>query len=186
MTLPEAARVTPSTAAARSGAGGTPPAAAPTIVDLFAEQVRGTPDGVAVVAQGVECSYAELDARADRLARRLLRLGVRPEQCVGVLADRSADLVAALLAVVRAGGAYVPLDTRAPAGRMTAVLTGAGVSVLVTDRAWRATAERVHGGHLVVIEDDEDRVTEPGTALPALVHPDNLAYVMFTSGSTGV
>ncbi|ONI80244.1 hypothetical protein ALI22I_43490 [Saccharothrix sp. ALI-22-I] len=184
MTPPETAPVTPSTAGPRSREGGAPPAAVPTIVDLFAEQVRRTPDGVAVVAQGVECAYAELDARAGRLARRLLHLGVRPEQCVGVLADRSADLVAALLAVLRAGGAYVPLDTRAPVGRMNTVLTEAGVSVLVTDRAWQATAERIHDGHLVVI-DDGDPAAEPGAAIPVAVHPDNLAYAMFTSGSTG-
>ncbi|MFI9009949.1 non-ribosomal peptide synthase/polyketide synthase [Actinosynnema sp. NPDC053489] len=184
MTLHEAAPVTPPTAGSRSGGGGNPPAAVRTIVDLFAEQVRGNPDGVAVIAQGVECAYSELDARADRLARRLLHLGVRPEQCVGVLADRSADLVAILLAVVRAGGAYVPLDTRAPVGRMSTVLAEAGVSVLVTDRAWRATAERVHDGHLVVV-DDEDPVAESEPAPPVAVHPDNLAYVMFTSGTTG-
>ncbi|HEX6346257.1 amino acid adenylation domain-containing protein [Umezawaea sp.] len=155
-----------------------------TIVDLFAEQVLRAPDAVAVVAHDEECTYAELDARSDRLARRLRRLGVRPERPVGVLAERSVDLVAALLAVLKAGGAYVPLDSRAPAERMTAVLAEAGVSVLLTDDAWRAVAERVHGGDLLAV--DGAAADEPADGPNAVVHPDNLAYVVFTSGSTGV
>ncbi len=155
-----------------------------TVVGLFAEQVLRTPAAVAVVADDGERTYAELDACSDRLARRLLGLGVRPEQRVGVLAERSADLVVALLAVLKAGGAYVPLDARAPDERMRTVLAEAGVSVLLTDGAWRTVAERVHGGHLLVV--DAEEAGEPADVPDVPVHPDNLAYVVFTSGSTGV
>ncbi|MCR3750886.1 non-ribosomal peptide synthase domain TIGR01720/amino acid adenylation domain-containing protein [Lentzea californiensis] len=152
------------------------------VVGLFAEQVRLTPGAVAVLADDGEHTYAELDTRSDQLAGRLLRLGVRPEQPVGVLLERSADLVAGLLAVLKAGGAYVPLDARAPDQRMSAVLAEAGASVLLTDDAWRGVAERVHDGHVLVVGEDAAGETVPG----AVVHGDNLAYVVFTSGSTGV
>ncbi|ANZ40480.1 hypothetical protein BBK82_35175 [Lentzea guizhouensis] len=151
-----------------------------TVAGLFAEQVRRTPAAVAVVADDGEHTYAELDARSDRLAGSLTRLGVRPEQPVGVLVERSTELVVGLLAVLKAGGAYVPLDARAPDERMATVLGEAGVSVLLTDDTWKGVAERVHGGHVLL-------VTDEGEGAPnALVHPDNLAYVVFTSGSTGV
>ncbi|MCS7475599.1 non-ribosomal peptide synthetase [Umezawaea endophytica] len=153
-----------------------------TVLDLFAEQVLRDPSATAVVADGARCSYGELDARSDRLARRLLRLGVRPERPVGVLAERSANLVVALLAVLKAGGAYVPLDSRAPDERMATILAEAGVSVLLTDGTWRTAAERVHGGHLVLLDEDE---AEDPVDVPVVL-PDNLAYVVFTSGSTGV
>ncbi|MCG8922434.1 non-ribosomal peptide synthetase [Lentzea sp. CC55] len=151
-----------------------------TVVGLFTEQVRRTPAAVAVVADDGEHTYADLDARSDRLAGSLVRLGVRPEQPVGVLVERSAGLVAGLLAVLKAGGAYVPLDARAPDERMATVLAEAGVSVLLTDETWKSVAERVHGGHVLVVSDEGESAPE----VP--VHPDNLAYVVFTSGSTGV
>ncbi|WP_053735801.1 non-ribosomal peptide synthetase [Nocardia sp. NRRL S-836] len=174
----------PDTVPATTPAGGPfCPAQRDTVVGLFAEQVRRTPAAVAVVADDGELTYAELDARSDRLARRLLRLGVRPERPVGVLLERSADLVAGLLAVLKAGGAYVPLDARAPEQRMAAMLADAGVPVLLTDHVWRAVAERVHGGHVVVVGEESADVED---APVPVVHPDNLAYVVFTSGSTGV
>src|SRR5205085_189397 len=89
-----------------------------TVSGLFAEQVRRTPEAIAVVTDDVSLSYAELDARANRLAHRLVRFGVQPECLVGLLMERSVDLVVAELAIVKAGGVYVPLDVRAPAFRM--------------------------------------------------------------------
>ncbi|MGI5499876.1 amino acid adenylation domain-containing protein [Lentzea sp. CA-135723] len=151
------------------------------MIGLFAAQVRRAPAAVAVVAEDGERTYAELDAASDRLARRLAWAGVGPERTVGVLAERSADLVVALLAVLKAGGAYVPLDARAPDERLATVLAEAGVSVLVTDDAWRAVARRVHDGPVLVVAEESDEAA-PGVT----VHPDNLAYVVFTSGSTGV
>jgi amino acid adenylation domain-containing protein/non-ribosomal peptide synthase protein (TIGR01720 family) len=149
---------------------------------LFEAGARATPEAVAVIAGDVSVTYAELDATANRLAHRLLRLGVRPEDRVAVLVDRSVDLVVAELAVLKAGGAYLPLDLRAPADRLRLLLTGADVAVVITDDAWRTTAENVHTGHVVRVG---DAAGEPGTSPGVAAHPDQIAYVIHTSGSTG-
>ncbi len=152
-----------------------------TIPGLFAEQARRTPDAPAVLADDVVLTYAELDARANRLAHRLIGFGVLPEQPVGLLVERSADLVVAELAVVKAGAAYVPLDGRAPAERMRRVLAESGVIAVITDHANEEVATSIHTGQLLVLGGDESGAPDPGVA----VHPDQLAYVMHTSGSTG-
>ncbi|MGH3907542.1 MAG: non-ribosomal peptide synthase/polyketide synthase, partial [Pseudonocardiaceae bacterium] len=157
-----------------------------TVSSLFAEQVRRTPADVAVVSDDVELSYVELDTQANRLAHRLIRLGVRPEDRVGVLVERSVELVVAVLAVIKAGGVYLPLDLRAPVERIRLVLAEAGASVLLTDRGWRPTARTAHGGHLVLVDTDPSLTAEPVGQPPVVVHPDNLVYVEYTSGSTGV
>ncbi|WP_329792189.1 non-ribosomal peptide synthetase [Lentzea sp. DG1S-22] len=133
-----------------------------------------TPDVTAVVAGDTSLTYAELDARANRLAHRLTSLGVRPEERVGVLLRRSADVVVAVLAVLKAGGAYLPLDSRAPQERRRLVLEQAGSRVLITD------ADVPFDGH-VVVPDGSTTVDRPVVT----AHPDGLAYVEFTSGSTG-
>ncbi|SMD26149.1 non-ribosomal peptide synthetase [Kibdelosporangium aridum] len=143
------------------------------IPKLFEAQVDRTPDALAVD----HLTYREVNALANRLAHRL---SVQPEERVGVLMERSADLVIALLAIVKAGGAYLPLDSRAPLDRLRSLLTESGVSVLVTDDAWQSVASQVHSGDVVLVAGDGPD-HNPG----APVHPDQLAYVMYTSGSTG-
>jgi amino acid adenylation domain-containing protein len=171
--------------------GGREPAA--TVTDVFTEQVARTPDASAVVSGEQELTYAELDAAAGRLARRLAVLGVNPEDRVGILAERSAELVIAVLAVVKAGGAYLPLDVRAPADRMRLVVAEAGARVVLTDRAWEPVAHGIHQGHTVVV--DASDLLHPGASAagaadgklaPAAGGPDALVYAEYTSGSTGV
>ncbi|HKN99659.1 MAG TPA: amino acid adenylation domain-containing protein, partial [Pseudonocardiaceae bacterium] len=153
-------------------------ASAATVPQVFDRQVAATPDAPAVTCGDERLSYRELRDRADRLAHRLVRLGAGPDQRVGVLMDRSVDLVVAVLAVLRAGAAYLPVDLRAPADRMRQIL--AGTPVVITDEHWRATAESVHTGQTITTS-----ATGEATG-PVDVHPDNLAYVEYTSGSTGV
>ncbi|WP_447001975.1 non-ribosomal peptide synthase/polyketide synthase [Saccharothrix isguenensis] len=160
-------------------------APAATVADAFAEWVERTPGETAAVAGEVVLTYAELDARANRLAHRLIRLGTRVEDPVALLVERSVDLVVAELAVVKAGGAYVPLDARAPAERLRVLLADTGARVVLTDRAWQATAADVHDGHVLVL-DAAGLYDEPDTRPDVVAHPDNLAYVMYTSGSTGM
>ncbi|MEU3648453.1 non-ribosomal peptide synthase/polyketide synthase [Lentzea sp. NPDC034063] len=150
-----------------------------TVSSLFAEQVSRAPQAVAVTSDAGSLTYAELDSRANELAHRLIELGVRAETLVGVLMERSLDVVVAELAVVKAGGAYVPVDVRAPVERMRAVL--AGVPVLLVDQRWESA--EVHSGHRIVV--DRDLVWEPTDPPAVVVDPENLAYVMYTSGSTG-
>ncbi|MFJ4206088.1 amino acid adenylation domain-containing protein [Streptomyces sviceus] len=147
---------------------------------LFAARVAADPHGAAVVHGDRTITCRQLDARANRLAHRLLRLGVRPEDRVAVLMRRSDDLVTALLAVLKAGGAYVGLDPRAPEARTRRILTQTGAAVLLTD----GDGEAYDGLH-VVSATDPSLTGEPDTDPAVPVHPDQLAYVSFTSGSTG-
>jgi len=158
------------------------------VAALFTAQARRTPDATAVVAGGVTLTYRELDARADRLAARLTALGVGPESTVGVLQERSADLVVALLAILKAGGGYVPLHAAYPPARMAMILDDVDAAVLLVDEAMADAAPE----HPVTVRvDDGDDGggggDDDGTGvLPA--HPQaagQLAYVMYTSGSTG-
>ncbi|MGV4982340.1 amino acid adenylation domain-containing protein [Streptomyces sp. NRAIS4] len=158
------------------------------LADLFTAQARRTPDAVAVVDGAVELTYAQLDARADALAARLAELGTGREDAVAVLQQRSADLVVSLLAVLKSGGYYVPLNTRYPASRMSLIVREAGARVLLTDRVvdaeyrcreWAGDAE-------VVVVDAPGQAAPAPRPAPVACHPDQLAYVMYTSGSTGM
>ncbi|WP_435298210.1 amino acid adenylation domain-containing protein, partial [Streptomyces sp. YPW6] len=152
---------------------------------LFGDLAGWSPSAPAVVADAGSLSYGELDARANRLAHRLLAAGVRPEDRVAVYMGRSPDLVVALLAVLKAGGAYVPLDARFPESRIGQILTGTGAAVLLAD-----AADAVPGAAagLTVIEARAalDEAGAPAHDPGVDVRPEQLAYVMFTSGSTGV
>ncbi|WP_217213905.1 non-ribosomal peptide synthetase [Streptomyces sp. AC550_RSS872] len=175
-------------------AGTTAPGDGTTVPGMFASHVLAAPDATAVVQGERTVSYRELNARANRLAHRLIALGVRPENRVAVLMGRSDGLLAALLAVLKAGGAYVGLDPRAPAARTRQILAGAGASVLLTDTIPTApttpttptTPTESYAVPVVVAADDPTLADEPDTDPAVLVHPAQLAYVSHTSGSTGV
>ncbi|MGI5499875.1 non-ribosomal peptide synthase/polyketide synthase [Lentzea sp. CA-135723] len=152
-----------------------------TIPGLFAAQASRMPGAPAVIEGDVVLTYADLDSRANGLAHRLIDLGVAPEDPVGLLVERSGGLVVAELAVAKAGGAYLPLDGRAPAARLRKVLSTSGVGVVVTDPANEALARSVHNGQVVVLGDADPGAADPGVVM----RPGQLAYVMYTSGSTG-
>ncbi|GHC74362.1 hypothetical protein GCM10007079_08570 [Nocardiopsis terrae] len=171
------------------------PATAPPdrpLTDFFEAQVARTPDTVAVEAEGVKLTYAELDRAAERLARRLSACGVGPETAVAILQRRSADLVVSLLAVLKAGGFYVPLNTRYPAARLGHLMRAAGAPVLLTDEVVNQeyASESWAGDVQVIVVDRTDAAPVDASDGPprprAPRHPEQLAYVMFTSGSTGV
>ena len=152
--------------------------------ERFAAWARRTPAAVAAVHEGESLTYGELDERAERLARRLRRLGVGPESRVGLFCERSLSLVTAILGVLKAGGAYVPLDPNYPADRVAFVLADAGIRVLLTggEVADRLPAAAVTATVLRLDERGED---DDDPMPPVEVDPDNAAYVIYTSGSTG-
>ncbi|MDI2127082.1 non-ribosomal peptide synthetase [Yinghuangia seranimata] len=152
------------------------------ITGLVEAQAARTPDEVAVVAEGESLTYRELNARADRLARELAGRGVGPESLVAVSLPRSADLVAALLAVLKAGAAYLPVDPRYPGHRLAAVFEEARPCLVLTDSATVAVLPEHDAPDVLLDELDLSRAVPP---LELTVHPGQLAYVMYTSGSTG-
>jgi amino acid adenylation domain-containing protein len=156
-----------------------------TLHALFEAQAARTPDAVAVAFEGEEVTYAELDARANRLARRLRALGVGAETRVGICAERSVEMVVALFGVLKAGGAYVPIDPAYPAERIAYMLGDSGVSVLLTQDRLAASLPE-HGARVVRLDADWPSIATESPASPeAAVGPDALAYVIYTSGSTG-
>ncbi|MET8629452.1 amino acid adenylation domain-containing protein [Kitasatospora sp. NPDC004669] len=155
-----------------------------TLPELFAAQAARTPFATAVVSGAEELSYRELDERANRLAAQLRRLGIGAEDAVAVLMERSADLVVAVLAVLKAGGCYVPLDARYPLAHRRLILADTGAAVVLTDRALGAEADLL--GLPTLLADDIPGGPAASAADPGLPpSPDALAYVMYTSGSTG-
>ncbi|WP_331876217.1 amino acid adenylation domain-containing protein, partial [Longimicrobium sp.] len=153
------------------------------IHELFAAQARLTPGAAALVHADQETAYAELDARANRLAHHLRSLGVGPEARVAVFLEWGPELVVALLAVLKAGGVYVPLDPSLPDERLAFMADDAGVAALVTRDA---LAGRLTAGVTVRVDADAERIAAESGEVPASgVAPEGLAYLIYTSGSTG-
>ena len=163
---------------------GTETAEFPCLQELFREQARCRPEAVAVIAEGRRLLYGELDAWSDRLASRLVRLGLAPGEPVGLFLDRSPEMVVAILATLKAGGAYLPLDTSYPRERLTFILTDASPTLVLTTAALAAGLPDT--GALVVDLDEADFGPETSAgplAVPlSSAHP---AYIIYTSGSTG-
>ncbi|HEX7241800.1 MAG TPA: amino acid adenylation domain-containing protein, partial [Longimicrobiaceae bacterium] len=152
---------------------------------LFAEQASRTPAAVAVKCGAERVTYAELDARAGRLARRLRALGAGPEARVGVALRRGVDSVATLLAVWKAGAVYVPLDPAYPAERLTYLLEDSGAALLVTDRESESRLPFTPARVVRVDEEGEAPGEEEAAGPGEEAGCGSLAYVIYTSGSTG-
>ncbi|MGV9856729.1 amino acid adenylation domain-containing protein, partial [Streptomyces sp. NPDC003442] len=169
------------------GLNETGPGADGSVPGVFARRVSEVPDEVAVAFGGMSVTYRELDEWSGRLAGVLVRRGVGPESVVGVALPRSVELVAVLLGVLKAGGAYLPVDPDYPAERLEFMLADTSPALVVTTGELRA--ELPAGSCPFLTLDDPDTVAEIAAArvpgLPA-VPADGLAYVMYTSGSTGV
>ncbi|HEX8189579.1 MAG TPA: amino acid adenylation domain-containing protein, partial [Pyrinomonadaceae bacterium] len=152
---------------------------------LFEAQAARTPDAVAVTFEGQQLSYGELNERANRLAHHLRALGVGPEALVGIMMERSHEVVLAILATLKAGAAYLPLDPSYPAERLRFMLEDSGARVLLTQERLLDSAPDF-GGPLLCLDRDADAfgglpATDPAPSAVAA----NAAYVIYTSGSTG-
>ncbi|WP_339373114.1 amino acid adenylation domain-containing protein, partial [Paenibacillus elgii] len=153
-----------------------------TIHKLFEEQVELTPDQVAVVFEGSKLTYRELNEKANRLARTLKAQGVQAEQLVGLMVERSLEMVIGMFGILKAGGAYVPIDPEYPEERIRYMLNDSGAKVLLTQSHLR---ERIAFEGKRVVVDEKAAYHEESTNLDTSVGPQDLAYVIYTSGTTG-
>jgi amino acid adenylation domain-containing protein/thioester reductase-like protein len=165
----------------------TPPAAYDPpyrLHERIAAQAARIPEAVALVLDGETLSYAELNRRADRLAQRLLALGLGPDRVAGICAERSLELVIGLLGILKAGGAYLPLDPDYPPERLAYMLDNARPAVVL---AQPGLLDRLppHPHTLPLTAAADAAAEEPAAHPLPLVEPDHLAYVIYTSGSTG-
>jgi amino acid adenylation domain-containing protein len=152
---------------------------------LFDAQVERTPDAVAAIYEHEQLTYRELNGRADQLARHLQRLGVGLETRVGICVQRSLDMLVGLLGVLKAGGAYVPLDPTYPSERLAFMIEDAQVPVVLTQQPLIERLPR-HQAEVVCLDSTWAAIAEESAEDPdSCATGDNLAYLLYTSGSTG-
>ncbi|WP_116121159.1 non-ribosomal peptide synthetase, partial [Archangium gephyra] len=151
----------------------------------FEAQASRTPDAIAVQEGEQRLTYRELNERANQLAWRLRSLGVGTEVMVGLLLERSTDMVVAMLATLKAGGVYLPLDTSYPSERLAFMLEDSSARVLVTLQSLQARLP-AHSARLLLLDSESSALAQqPRHAPPSGAGSDNLAYLIYTSGSTG-
>jgi len=156
------------------------------IHQLFETQAARTPDAVALIFDEESLTYHQLNEQANHLAHSLHTLGITPDQLVGICLPRSADMLIALLAVLKAGAAYVPLDPVYPAERLSFMLQDSRARLLLTHQALQALPEQTLARICLDSEPDRQRIAAcPPTNPSTQVQPHHLAYVIYTSGSTG-
>ncbi|WP_083629583.1 non-ribosomal peptide synthetase [Tenacibaculum agarivorans] len=157
-----------------------------TLVDLFTEQVQKTPNAIAVVYEGVEITYKELDKKSNQLARYLREKGVQPDTLVGICIDRSLEMLVGILGILKSGGAYVPVDPDYPQDRIDYILNDANINLVISNEASQKVLKETKSLTIVLLDTDWSVITEFSTRkLSKVITPGNLAYVIYTSGSTG-
>ena len=156
----------------------------PPILYRLSQQAIRTPDAAAVLFEDQVMTFAELHARANRLARHLRRLGVGPEMSVGLCVERSLDMPLALLAVLKSGGAWVPLDPEYPQERLALMIEDTAMPVLLTQEHLVSRLPKLDG-RTVICLDHLDLSQEDPSDPDWEIHPESLAYIVYTSGSTG-
>ena len=153
------------------------------IQDLFADQVRRAPGNVAIIGGIERITYGELDERANAIAAQVRAAGAGPDKLVGLFLERSPNLVAAMLGILKAGAAYVPLDPAYPSDRLAFIIADTAMSAVVTDSKLAGYLPKGSVKRVLV----EEALAQPSAEVPADAGAtaDNLAYVIYTSGSTG-
>lgn len=156
------------------------------VAHLFEDVAAANPDSVAISVGSDQLSYSELNLRANRLAHRLRRIGVGAETLVGCCIERSLDLIVALVAILKAGGAYVPLDPSYPKERFDFLLKDTNTPVMLTQKSLATVVNRTRRLNSICVDEDCTSTSAADDANPAPEGgPTSLAYVMYTSGSTG-
>src|SRR5215213_4590311 len=153
--------------------------------ELFEAQAACTPEAIALRFEDTALSYRELNERANQLAHYLQRTGVGPEVLVGILIDRSVEMIVAVLAILKAGGAYVPVDPAYPFERLSFMVHDSGLRMLLTQERLSEVPGGYTGATLSLTEQWESIAGESIANLMSRAQPANVAYVIYTSGSTG-
>jgi len=156
-----------------------------TIHQRFEMSVEASPDAIALSIADESVTYAELNARANRLARCLREKGVVTNQLVGICLERSLDTVVSILAVLKAGGAYVPIDPTNPEERIRFILSDAGVSLLITQTSILTVIPAGEFEPVILDQMEGELSAQPDTNLESVSGYDDRAYVIYTSGTTG-
>ncbi|SFI44359.1 non-ribosomal peptide synthetase [Nitrosomonas sp. Nm34] len=151
---------------------------------LIERQVMVRPDATALIFNDTELSYAELNRRANRLAHRLIALGIKPESRVGIAVERSIDMIMGLLAILKSGGAYVPLDPDYPRERLHHMVTDSAIELLLTQNSVKDSIPEPVSSNVLVL-DRLDLTDLPEDNPPVTLRGEHLAYIIYTSGSTG-
>ena len=155
------------------------------IHQLFEAQVERTPDAIAVVFDEQSLTYGELNCRANQLAHYLQKLGVKPDELVGICLERSLDMIVGLLAILKVGGAYVPIDPDYPQERISFMLQDTQVKVILTCESLQTSLPN-HQAIVVCLDKDWQPINQASQEnLNNAISADNLAYIIYTSGSTG-
>jgi amino acid adenylation domain-containing protein len=154
--------------------------------ELFEEQVERTPDAMAVVFEGWGLTYRQIDRRANQVAHFLRERGVGPEVPVGVYLERSVEMMVALLGILKSGGFYLSLATNSPRERLVALFEEARVPLVLTRQSLAANIAGMAAGIVCLDQDEVSLESYPGSSLDSGATPENAAYMIHTSGSTGV
>uniref|UniRef100_UPI001EFA0991 amino acid adenylation domain-containing protein n=1 Tax=Bacillus wiedmannii TaxID=1890302 RepID=UPI001EFA0991 len=152
-----------------------------TIVQLFEEQAARTPDLIAVKFENETLTYNELNQRSNQLARVLQKKGIKAESIVGLMVDKSLELVVGILGILKAGGAYLPIDPKFPEDRKEYMIKDSGLELLITSNEFNRTEKEA----INIALEDEAIFSGPSGNLPLINKPEDLAYIIYTSGTTG-
>ncbi len=155
------------------------------IHQFFEEQAKRIPDDIALVCGKDTLKYRELNERANSLARLIKNEGLKPDTIVGIMVERSLNMVIGLLAILKAGGAYLPIDSHFPAERIKYMLEDSGAEFLLTESRLSDEVSELFKGNVMVMEDLLNSDCLDKSEIKADVRSNNLAYVIYTSGSTG-
>ncbi|MBU3108711.1 non-ribosomal peptide synthetase [Clostridium gasigenes] len=153
-----------------------------TVVDIFEEQVKKTPNNIAVVFENEKISYEKLNERANSLARVLREKGVGPDYIVGIMVERSISMIVGIMAIVKAGGAYLPIDPEYPKNRIEYILNNSKAKIILIQNKFK---EKLTQEIVICDVDDEQLYKGNIHNLKKIANENNLAYVIYTSGTTG-
>ena len=156
------------------------------IVDVIEDQVKRTPDNIAVIYEKLSMTFRELNEKANQLANYILSQYIQPGQSVAICMDPSCEMLISILAVLKAGGVYVPIDTGYPEDRIDYILKDIEAQCILVDQSGASSMSGEHKDKVVTLSENWDLINKRSTEKPnVVIEPENLMYIMYTSGSTG-